>query len=71
MRKLEMYYDDVVGMEVCDDRGIEPGMNSPRSDNCLRFARSHAELAGRPQLDPKHGCSIKEPLQTDDNWNRD
>ena len=71
MRKYEMHYDGMTDMGDCDERVVDDGFNSPRSDSCLRFARSHEELSGRKQLAPKHGVSIREPLQTDDDWNRD
>ena len=71
MRKYEMHYDLPSLMGGCDETVIEDGFNSPTSDSCLRFARSHADLSGRKDLPLSEGCSIKERLVTDDDWNWD
>ena len=71
MRKKELYYDGDDLMGGCDETVVKDGYNSPTSDSCLRFARSHGELAGRRELPVEHGLSIREKLETEDYWNRD
>ena len=47
------------------------GYNSPASPTNLRFARSHKELSGRSDPPLSAGVSLREPLETEDTWNRD
>lgn len=50
---------------ILDDR-----YNSECSPCNLNYARSHAELAGRPDRPVREGLNLREPLVTDDwtNW---
>jgi hypothetical protein len=64
--------EDGLSFDPYDD--IDPhgrGYNSPRSPNNLNFARSHEELAGRSDPPLSSGLSLREPLETEDYWNRD
>lgn len=47
------------------------GYNSPKSPTNLRYARSHADLAGRNDPPLASGLSLKEPLETEDYYNWD
>ena len=42
------------------------GYTSPRSPTNLKYARSHAELAGRKSPPLSEGVSFKEALETED-----
>lgn len=61
---------DIISMEPCVDPEGR-GYNSPRSPTDLRYTRSHQELAGRNDPPLASGLSLKEPLETRDDWNWD
>ena len=48
---------------------LDPSCNSPTSPCNLTYARSHAELAGRPDRPVREGLSLREKLDTKDYWN--
>jgi hypothetical protein len=61
--------DVVMFKDVIDPDGY--GYNSPKSPNNLRYARSHADLAGRKDPPLGAGVSLREPLETEDYYNWD
>lgn len=62
------------GLAVCcieRDDETERRHTSPKSPTNLRYARSHAELAGRESPPLSAGVSFTEELETQDDWNWD
>jgi len=65
-----IFDDGIIAVEPC----IDPegrGYTSPMSPTNLRYARSHADLAGRGSPPLSAGLSMKERLETRDDWNWD
>jgi len=52
-----------------EDEALEEGCNSHRSPSNLVYARSHADLAGRPERPVKEGLNLREKLDCRDYWN--
>jgi hypothetical protein len=68
--RARQLYSGVYGLYDYDDGEVGEGMTSPRSPTNLKYARSHAELAGRKDPPLSAGVSMREPLETEDytNW---
>ena len=67
---VDPYDGDIVShQDVVDPEGR--GYNSPESPTNLRYARSHADLAGRNDPPLTAGVNLREPLETEDYWNWD
>jgi len=69
IRKIGGYSTDL----CCIDSDEESGRSytSPKSPTNLRYARTHAELAGRKDPPLSEGVSFTERLETDDYYNWD
>lgn len=71
-RKIAMNLPLAVDL-CCDEEAgeNESRYTSPESPSNLRYARSHAELAGRPSPPLSAGVSFTEELETEDYYNWD
>ena len=69
LRKAGVFLDGTCCLDYDDE--TERRHTSPKSPTNLRYARSHAELAGRKSPPLSEGLSFTEELETEDYYNWD